>query len=59
MAQATAAALRAGFNPQTAPIAAATGMAESGGNLNAANEKGEHSYGYMQINARRAWSAGT
>lgn len=48
---AKAAALRAGFQGTDADKAAAIGMAESSGNLNAANEKGEHSYGYMQINA--------
>jgi hypothetical protein len=46
-----AAAVRAGFTGSAVDIMAATAMAESGGNPNAANEIGEHSYGITQINA--------
>lgn len=44
-------ALKAGFQGPAADIMAATSLAESGGDPNAANEKGEHSYGLTQINA--------
>ncbi len=43
--------IQRGMPPDRAAVGAATIMAESGGNIWARNEKGEHSYGGPQINA--------
>lgn len=44
-------ARNAGFPEDKIPLITAISLAESGGNPNASNEKGEHSYGLTQINA--------